>query len=103
MSDAISAATKRASACSSSTSTTRTGSPSPRSEKSSFGFRSRFWSMTVLAARRMRFVDRTHVSVLAAEELQQPVLRVVRVLVLVDEDVPERALPALERVRKALE
>ena len=40
---------------------------------------------------------------LAAEELQQPVLRMVRVLVLVDEDVAERLPPALERLGEALE
>ena len=40
---------------------------------------------------------------LSGEQLQQPVLRVVRVLVLVDEDVAERLLPALERLREALE
>ena len=40
---------------------------------------------------------------LAAEELEEPVLRVVRVLVLVDEDVAERLAPALERLREALE
>ena len=40
---------------------------------------------------------------LAAEQLEQPVLRVVRVLVLVDEDVAERLLPALARLREALE
>ncbi len=44
-----------------------------------------------------------HVSVLAAEELQEAVLRVVRVLVLVDEDVAERLPPALERLGEALE
>ena len=40
---------------------------------------------------------------LGAEELQQPVLRVVRVLVLVDEDVAEGSLPARERLGEALE
>ena len=47
--------------------------------------------------------DREHVPVLRRQELQQAVLGVVRVLVLVDEDVTERRLPALERLRKALE
>ena len=58
MSDAISAATNRASACSSSTSIARTGSPSPRSEKSRFGLRSVFCSMRSFAARRIVFVER---------------------------------------------
>ena len=40
---------------------------------------------------------------LLREQLQQPVLRVVRVLVLVDEDVPERRLPLLRRLGEALE
>ena len=40
---------------------------------------------------------------LGGEELQQPVLRVVRVLVLVDEDVAESVLPVGERLREALE
>ena len=44
-----------------------------------------------------------HVPVLAAQELQEAVLRVVRVLVLVDEDVAERLPPALERLGEALE
>ena len=142
MSEAISAATKRASACSSSTSITRTGSPSPRSENRRFGLRSRFCSISEFAARRIavrravvllerddlrpgevllelqdvadvrateavdRLVlisDRAHVPVLAAEELEEAVLRVVRVLVLVDEDVAERLAPALERLGEALE
>ncbi len=47
--------------------------------------------------------DGAHVPVLAAQQLQQAVLRVVRVLVLVDEDVAERLPPALERLREALE
>ena len=47
--------------------------------------------------------DRAHVPVLLGEELQEPVLRVVRVLVLVDEDVAERLLPALARLGEALE
>ena len=40
---------------------------------------------------------------LLREQLQQPVLRVVRVLVLVDEDVAERLLPLLARLGEALE
>ena len=40
---------------------------------------------------------------LFGHELQEPVLGVVRVLVLVDEDVAERVLPALTRLREALE
>ena len=47
--------------------------------------------------------DREHVSVLVGEQLQEPVLRVIRVLVLVDEDVAERLLPALTRLGEALE
>ncbi len=47
--------------------------------------------------------DGADVAVLAAEQLEQPVLRVVRVLVLVDEDVAERLLPALAGLREALE
>ena len=43
------------------------------------------------------------VPVLAAQELQEAVLRVIRVLVLVDEDVAERLPPALERLGEALE
>ncbi len=53
--------------------------------------------------RLVRVADRADVPVLAAEELQQPVLRVVRVLVLVDEDVAERLPPARERLGEALE
>ena len=37
------------------------------------------------------------------EQLEEPVLRVVRVLVLVDEDVAERVLPFLARLGEALE
>ena len=40
---------------------------------------------------------------LAAQQLQQPVLRVVRVLILVDEDVAEGVLPVGARVGEALE
>ena len=47
--------------------------------------------------------DGKHVPVFRGQELQQPVLRVVRVLVLVDEHVPERRLPALERLGEPLE
>ncbi len=47
--------------------------------------------------------DRADVSVLGAEELQQAVLRVVRVLVLVDEDVAEGLLPVGQRLGEALE
>ena len=47
--------------------------------------------------------DGADVPVLAAQELQESVLRVVRVLVLVDEDVAERLAPALERLGEALE
>ena len=47
--------------------------------------------------------DRADVPVLAAEELEEAVLRVVRVLVLVDEDVAERLAPALERLGETLE
>ena len=43
--------------------------------------------------RLVRVADGEHVPVLRGEQLQQPVLRVVRVLVLVDEDVAERVLP----------
>src|SRR5262249_38838588 len=43
------------------------------------------------------------IAMLGREQLQQAVLRVVRVLVLVDEDVPERLAPALLRLREALE
>ena len=47
--------------------------------------------------------DREDIAVLAAEELQEPVLGVVRVLVLVDEDVAERRLPPLTGFREPLE
>ena len=138
---AISAATNRASACSSSTSITRTGSPSPSSDQSCFSLRSRLWLITPFAASRMcassgssararsvragevaleledvadvgaaeavdrlvRVADHEDVAVLLGEELEQAVLGVVRVLVLVDEDVAERLLPLLARLREALE
>jgi len=54
----ISAATKRASACSSSTSITRTGSPSPSSDQRLFGLRSRLFSITAFADSRIVFVER---------------------------------------------
>ena len=47
--------------------------------------------------------DDADVPVLAAEQLEEAVLRVVRVLVLVDEDVAEGLAPALERLGEALE
>ena len=47
--------------------------------------------------------DDADVAVLAAEELKQPVLRVVRILVLVDEDVAERLLPAFPSLGEPLE
>ena len=53
--------------------------------------------------RLVRVADGADVPVLAGEQLQQPVLRVVRVLVLVDEDVAERLAPALERLGEALQ
>ena len=53
--------------------------------------------------RLVRVADGADVPVLAAEQLEQPVLRVVRVLVLVDEDVAERLLPALAGFREALQ
>ena len=53
--------------------------------------------------RLVRVSHRADVSVLAAQELEQAVLRVVRVLVLVDEDVAERLLPLGECVGEALE
>ncbi len=51
----------------------------------------------------VRVADCTEVPVLARKQLQQPVLRVVRVLVLVDEHVAERLLPALARLGEALQ
>ena len=53
--------------------------------------------------RLVRVSDGEHVPVLRCEELQEAVLGLVRVLVLVDEDVVEGALPPLERLREALE
>ena len=53
--------------------------------------------------RLVRVADRGDVPVLVGEELEQPVLGVVRVLVLVDEDVAERLLPLFPRVREPLE
>ena len=47
--------------------------------------------------------DGADVSVLRREQLEQTVLGVVRVLVLVDEDVAERLAPALARLGEALE
>ena len=49
---------------------------------------------------RLMVLDGADVPVLAAQELQKSVLRVVRVLVLVDEEVAERLAPALERLGK---
>jgi hypothetical protein len=53
--------------------------------------------------RLVRIAHGAHIHVRLGQELQQPVLGVVRVLVLVDEDVAERVLPLLQRVREALE
>ncbi len=53
--------------------------------------------------RLVRIADGEDVAVLGGEQLQEPVLRVVRVLVLVDEDVAEGGLPALEGLGEALE
>ena len=53
--------------------------------------------------RLIRIAHREHVVVLRSEQLEKSVLRVVRVLVLVDEDVAERLLPLLLRLRDALE
>ena len=53
--------------------------------------------------RLVGIADREDVVVLRGEQLQEPVLRVVRVLVLVDEDVAERLLPFLLRLGEALE
>ena len=53
--------------------------------------------------RLVRVADGADVPVLLREQLEQPVLRVVRVLVLVDEHVAERLLPALARLGEALE
>jgi hypothetical protein len=51
----------------------------------------------------VRVTDREHVLVLAGQELEQAVLGVVRVLVLVDEDVAKRLLPARAGLGEALE
>ena len=53
--------------------------------------------------RLIRVADDHQVLVLAREQLQQHVLRVVRVLVLVDQDVAERLRPALARLGEALQ
>ena len=47
--------------------------------------------------------DHAHVSLLAGEQLEQPVLGMVRVLVLVDEDPPEGAAVPLGDVLEQLE
>src|SRR5436190_1601389 len=51
----------------------------------------------------IRVANGADVAVLFGQQLEQPVLRVVRVLVLVDEDVAERLLPALAGFREALQ
>src|SRR5919106_1804307 len=51
----------------------------------------------------VRVADGEDVPVLPGEELEEPVLGVVRVLILVHEDVAEGLLPALARVGEALE
>ena len=53
--------------------------------------------------RLIRVADDHQVPVLAGEQLEQAVLGVVRVLVLVDEHVPEGLLPALARLGEALQ
>ena len=53
--------------------------------------------------RLVRVADREQVAVLLGEQLEEAVLGVVRVLVLVDEDVAERLLPLLARLGEALE
>ncbi len=53
--------------------------------------------------RLVGIADREDVPVLAGEELEKAVLGVVRVLVLVHEDVAERLLPAFRRLGKAVE
>ena len=53
--------------------------------------------------RLVRVADREDVAVLLGEELEQAVLGVVRVLVLVDEDVAEGLLPLLAGLGEALE
>ena len=51
----------------------------------------------------IRIADGADVVMLLGEQLQQPILRVVRVLVLVDEDVAKRLLPLLAHVGEALQ
>src|SRR5712691_2168681 len=51
----------------------------------------------------IRIADGADVVMLLGEQLQQSVLRVVRVLVLVDEDVAERLLPLLAHVGETFE
>ncbi len=53
--------------------------------------------------RLVRIAHGANVPVLFGQELEEPVLRVVRVLVLVDQDVPEGLLPVLARLREVLE
>ena len=53
--------------------------------------------------RLVRIAHGENVHVLFGQQLQEPVLRVVRVLVLVDEEVAERLLPLLLRLGEALE
>ena len=50
--------------------------------------------------RLIRVADDEEVAVLLGEQLEQAVLRMVGVLVLVDEDVPERLLPSRARLGK---
>ena len=53
--------------------------------------------------RLVRIAHGENVHVLFGQQLQEAVLRVVRVLVLVDEDVAKRVLPLLARLGEALE
>ena len=53
--------------------------------------------------RLIRVADGADVAVFLRQQLQEPVLRVVRVLVLVHEDVAERLLPAVTSLREALQ
>ena len=53
--------------------------------------------------RLVGIADRADVVMVLGEELQQAVLRVIRVLVLVDEDVPEGVLPVLSSIREVLQ
>ena len=138
----ISEATKRASACSSSSSRTCTGSPSPTSVQSCFGLRPWLLRDDGVGGRQDRLrravvllqlddrgagevllevedvvdvgsakaVDRlvvvaddADVAALAGKQLKQPVLRVVGVLVLVDEDPAELPPVALQHVGEQLE